>query len=173
MNTLLLLAGALALGIALVAALAVWLIRSPAARAAMPVWPARDWRAMFALVGSIVGAGILTWFAWWLTAYLAGQADRLISELVRDPHVRPEVGGVLITIVGVLAWGLKLLLAGVIAVILSLGLAINRRTVKLGRTGFEASGGDDGPSDPALAGAAAGAVAGAVAGDAAGKDPQP
>lgn len=160
MTNFLLLAGALALGVALTAGLAVWMIRSPAARQALPLWPARDWRAMFALLGSIVGAGVLTWFAWWLVATLAVQADRLIADLVRNPTVRPEVAGVLVTIVNVLAWGVKLLLAGVIAVILSLGLAINRRTVKFGRSGFEMQGGEDAP-------AAAERVAGAAVDEAA------
>ena len=138
----------------------------------LPTAP-RDWRALIALLASIAGAAVLTLFAWWLVNLLDAYANRLITELVRDRNARSEVGVVLVVVIRTLAWGLKLLLVGVIAVLLSLGLAINRRTLKLGKAGFEASGGDDGPSDPTLAGAAAGAVAGAVAGDAAAKDAQP
>lgn len=42
-----------------------------------------------------------------------------------------------------LGWALILLLVGALAVLLSLGLAINRRSLKLGRDGFSAAGGDD------------------------------
>lgn len=114
-------------------------LRLPASLAREP----RDWRAMIALLASIAGAAVLTWFAWALVTLLTNHADRLISELVRDRTARTEVGAVLVVIVKTLAWGLKLVLAGVIAVLLSLGLAINRRSVKLGKAGFEASGGDD------------------------------
>lgn len=125
----------------------------------LPTWPPRDWRAYIALWASIGGAVMLTLVAFWLMSTLNGHADRLITELVRDRLARAEVGTVLVDIVKVLAWGLKLLLAGVIAVLLSLGLAINHRTIKLGKGGFEASGGD-GP-DPAAQ--AADEVAGAAA----------
>ena len=111
---------------------------------ALPSWPARDWRAWIALMFSIVGAAVLTYFAWHLVKLLHHDADALIQALLtdRDRFLRDEIAQVLTTIIATLAWGLKLLLGGVIAVILSLGLAINRRTVKLSASGFEASGGD-------------------------------
>src|SRR5690349_2558607 len=110
----------------------------------MPAWPARDWRAMFALAFSIVGAAVLTLFAWKLVQLLHHDADQLIDALLRDQAkaLRDEIAQVLTTIIDTLSWGLKLLLAGVIAVLLSLGLAINRRIMKLSASGFEASGGD-------------------------------
>jgi hypothetical protein len=40
-------------------------------------------------------------------------------------------------------WGLKLVLAGVIVVLLSLGIAITPRRIKVDKTGAEMSGGDD------------------------------
>lgn len=165
MNPLIIFAAAITLAVVAGIGALVWLVRSPAARGVLPLWPPRDWRGMVALTASIAGAAVLTAFAWWLVAVLTGQADRLISELVRDRGARSEVGQVLVVIIKTQAWALKLLLAGIIAVLLSLGLAINKRTVRLGRGGFEASGGDDGdPRPETLAGAAAGAVAGAVAG---------
>lgn len=139
-------AGIFALTIATVAALAGGLTLVfafvPAARRALPAWSAREWRAMIALIASIAGAGMLTWLTWWLIEILTNQGDRLITELVRDRNVRDEVGTVLIVIMQVLAWAVKLLLAGVIAVLLSLGLAINRRQVRIGRQGLDISGGD-------------------------------
>lgn len=115
----------------------------------LPDWPPKDWRAYIALWASIIGFALLLWVAWWLLEKLLGQADRLIAELVRDRNVRQEVGAVLITIINALAWGLKLLLAGMIAVLLTLGMAINRRSIRLGKEGLEASGGDgDAPPLP-------------------------
>jgi hypothetical protein len=109
----------------------------------LPVLLPREWRALIALFASIAGAAVLTGFAWWMVDLLRDMANRLITELVRDPGVKASVGTVLETIIESLAWSLKLVLAGMIAVLLSLGLAINRRTVKLGKEGFEATGGDE------------------------------
>jgi hypothetical protein len=117
---------------------------------AWPSWPARDWRAMIALLFSIFGAAVLTLFAWHLVRLLHHDADELIKALLADTNraLRDEIAAVLTTIIDTLAWGLKLLLGGVIAVLLSLGLAINRRTVKLSASGFEASGGDGSDDAP-------------------------
>lgn len=125
----------------------------------LPGWPPRDWRAIIALVASVAGAAVLTLFAWWLVALLDHHAERLITELVRDRNVRSEVGAVLVTIINALAWGLKLILFGVIAVLLSLGLAINRRSLKLSRAGLDMSGGDDAPAPAQAAQAVAIAAA--------------
>lgn len=127
----------------------------------------RDWRALIALGASIAGAAVLTAFAWSLVNLLDGHAGKLIAALLKNTPVRDEVAGVLVIIIRTLAWGLKLTLVGVIAVLLSLGLAINRRNLELGRGGLKMSGGDgdDGmPSLGTVAAAAAGAAAGAVEG---------
>lgn len=80
-------------------------------------------------------------------AAASNSAAALIAELMRDPKARPEVGQVLVTIVNAVAWRLKLLLTGVIVVLLSLGLAITPRRIKLDKTGAEMSGGaEDAPS---------------------------
>jgi hypothetical protein len=93
----------------------------------LPVLPPFTWpdvRKLGALVGTIAGAFVLTLLTWWLLDQLVLLAKTLISELVRDRNARPEVGSVLVTVVDALAWGLKLLLAGVILVILSLGFVL-------------------------------------------------
>lgn len=118
----------------------------------LPGWPPRDWRAFVALVASVAGAAVLTGYSVWV-----------VSVIRAIPLTRETAP----LIIRALANSNYMLLAIIGAVLLSLGLAINRRTLKFSKAGFEASGGDDGPSEPALAGAAAGAVAGAVAGDAA------
>jgi hypothetical protein len=141
----------------------------------MNLWTAKDWRAMTALAASVVFAGALMLMAWLLINKFDGQAERLITELVRDRQVRNEVGAVLITIVNALAWGLKLLLAGVIAVILTLGLAINHRSIKLTKQGLDVSGGDPDPAAKAaqdVAGAAEQKAAEIVAGANSGELPE-
>jgi len=83
----------------------------------------RDWRAKWALLASIGGAVAMTVFAsavLYLLAYQAMWRDRI------DPIAK----------LGFLALGGALLVLG------TLGMAINRRTLKLSRDGFEASGGD-------------------------------
>jgi hypothetical protein len=85
----------------------------------IPEWPARDWRALVALVGSIAGAAVLTLLLAWIIYLfqLWVRADQLAN----------------------IAYGL---LAIIGAVLLTLGFAINRRSIKLTREGLEASGGD-------------------------------
>ena len=96
-----------------------------------PGWPPRDWRAFIALAASIAGAAVLTGFsAWlvyiiWLGGWHGNESDRL-------GYLAKALFGVLF-IVGI--------------VLVSLGLAINRRSVKgsiLGAS-FEATGGDPEP----------------------------
>jgi hypothetical protein len=113
-------------------------------------WYPKDWRAMIALIASIVGGAVLTIFAWHVVSILDAYGNRLITELVRDPNVKVSVGNVLTTVISTLAWGLKLLLAGLITVILSLGFAVNRRSFKINRGGIDMSGGDgeDPPPTP-------------------------
>lgn len=86
----------------------------------VPGWPPRDWRALIALLASIAGSAVLTGLLAWIIY--------LFQIWVRaDPLANIAYG--LLAIIG--------------AVLLSLGLAINRRTLKLSRDGFEASGGDE------------------------------
>ena len=101
-----------------------------------PLWPQRDWRALIALTASIVGAAVLTGFSVWLVKLLVMFASA-------DPEVRMEV-------IRALATSNYGLLAIIGAVLLSLGLAINRRSVKGSAFGasFEAAGGEDDDADP-------------------------
>ena len=113
----------------------------------LPDWTWRNIIALFSLAATIMGAAVLTGVVWWLIGVFGADADRLITELVRDRQARPEVGQVLIIIYEALAWGMKLLLVGVIIVLLSLGFAITARKFKgefLGNK-FEGEGGDDSP----------------------------
>ena len=100
-----------------------------------PNWPPRDWRALIALIASILGAAVLTAFSIWLVQLLVMFAHA-------DPSVRMEV-------VQALATSNYGLLAIIGAVLLSLGLAINRRSVKGSAFGasFEAAGGEDDDDD--------------------------
>jgi drug/metabolite transporter (DMT)-like permease len=82
----------------------------------VPEWPPRDWRAIIALTASIAGAVVLTGFSMWLVKLLVMFARA-------DPTVRLEV-------ISALATSNYALLAIIGAVLLSLGLAINRRIVK-------------------------------------------
>jgi hypothetical protein len=109
----------------------------------LPEWTWRNIMALIALVATIAGAAVLSMLAWWLLGGFGDDADRLITELVRDPKARPEVGQVLIIIYEAMAWGLKLLLGGVLVVLLSLGLAITPRRIRIDKTGADLSGGDD------------------------------
>ena len=98
-------------------------------------WPPRDWRALIALTASIVGAAVLTGFSIWLI--------RLLVMFARaDPNVRMDV-------IRALATSNYGLLAIIGAILLSLGLAINRRSVKGSAFGasFEAAGGEDDNAD--------------------------
>ncbi len=101
-----------------------------------PNWPPRDWRALVALIASIAGAAVLTGFSIWLVTLL-------VSFATSDASVRMEV-------VRALATSNYGLLAIIGAVLLSLGLAINRRSVKGSAFGasFEAAGGEEDSDDP-------------------------
>jgi len=110
-------------------------------RVKLPGWPPRDWRAIIALAASIAGAGVLTIVVWRIVTILRNLA-------VDHSEVRIEV-------VKALANSIYGLLGIIGAVLLSLGLAINRRSLKASAFGasFDASGGDD--SAPAAAQAVA------------------
>ena len=95
-----------------------------------PEWPPRDWRALLALVASIAGAATLTGLAAWLVWILWSGGWSIGSEAAR---------------IDALAQALMIVLAIVGIVLVSLGLAINRRTVEaaFGPASFKATGGDD------------------------------
>ena len=96
----------------------------------LPRWEPRSWRALIALVASIAGAAVLTGFSVWLVRHLVRLAWH-------DPSVRSAV-------VEALATSNYGLLAIIGAVLLSLGLAINRRTLRASAFGasLEADGGE-------------------------------
>jgi TRAP-type C4-dicarboxylate transport system permease small subunit len=112
------------------------------AAVSLPGWPPRDWRALLALVASVAGAATLTgvacWLVWilWRGGWPSGTEGARIDALAR------ALFGVLF-IVGV--------------VLISLGLAINRRSAS-----FEASGGEEDPVTPVVEAAARGAASGAT-----------
>ncbi|WP_343348270.1 hypothetical protein WJT74_09290 [Sphingomicrobium sp. XHP0239] len=100
-------------------------------------WTARDWRAMIALWASIVGAGVITLLLIWTV------------RMVR--RIGIEVPGLMaIALDGIVGftYGLLVILG---AILLSLGLAINRRSFSAKAFGasIEASGGAQHPDDPA------------------------
>jgi hypothetical protein len=95
----------------------------------LPGWPPKDLRAFFALVASVAGAATLTAFAAWIVWILWGWQG--FDQLRIDALAKALFG--LLFIVGI--------------VLVSLGLAINRRSIKgsiLGAS-FEAEGGEDQP----------------------------
>lgn len=97
----------------------------------MSAWPPRDWRALLALIGSIGGAAMLTVFVWWAYAQqLPGGGWSSATEQVRAITTR---------------WTLWIAVGTIAVVIVGLGMAINRRTIKgnLGKAGFEFDGGDE------------------------------
>lgn len=97
----------------------------------VPNWPPRDWRALFALVFSILGAVVLTLFVWWAYAQLGPDKGwSPISEVNRATTMR---------------WVVWIAISSVGVVLVSLGMAINRRALK-GKWGdreLEFTGGDE------------------------------
>lgn len=119
----------------------------------------RDFRAFIALVASIGGTMALTLFSVWITWILWRGGWNVGTELARIDKIG------LIAVLVIVIMGVTMT---------SLGLAINRRTLKanIGSSGFEASGGDE-PTPETIAAAAAGASAGAVAAAASSAEPKP
>jgi hypothetical protein len=95
------------------------------------LWSSRDWRAMIALWASIAGAAVLTGFSVWLVTLIVAfaRSDRALGPRALDALAYSNYG--LLLVIG--------------AVLLSLGLAINRRTVKASAFGaqIEAGGGEE------------------------------
>ena len=98
-------------------------------------WTARDWRAMIALWASIVGAGVITALLVW-TVRMVRRIGIEVPELMATA---------LDGIVG-FTYGLLVILG---AILLSLGLAINRRSFSAKAFGasIEASGGARHPDE--------------------------
>lgn len=100
----------------------------------MPIssWPPRDWRALLALVASVAGAAVLTGFAAWIVWILWRGGWSVTTENARVDALAKSLFGTLL-IIGI--------------VLVSLGLAINKRSVKGSLLGasFEAEGGEDDP----------------------------
>ena len=88
----------------------------------LPGWPPRDLRAFVALAASIGGAMVLTALLAWIIRIFQ-------TWHVPDPLANRAYG--LLAIIGI--------------ILMSLGLAINRRSVKASGLGFslDATGGDD------------------------------
>lgn len=88
----------------------------------LPGWPPRDLRAFLALFASIGGAAVLTVLLAWIIRIFQGWH-------IPDPLANIAYG--LLAIIGI--------------ILMSLGLAINRRSVKASGLGFslDATGGDD------------------------------
>ena len=95
------------------------------------LWTSREWRAMIALWASIAGAAVLTGFSAWLVILIVRFArnDRSLGARALDALAYSNYG--LLLVIG--------------AVLLSLGLAINRRSVKASAFGahIEAGGGEE------------------------------
>lgn len=98
----------------------------------LPGWPPRDWRALLALIASVAGAAVLTVFSAW------------VVTIIRDWKGFDELR---IRALSNALYGL-LFIVGI--VLISLGLAINRRSIKGSLLGasFEAAGGDDDSAVP-------------------------
>jgi hypothetical protein len=113
----------------------------------------RDLRAFIALMASIGGTMALTCVAVWIVWILWQGGWAKGTESIRIDKIG------LIAVLVIVIMGVTMT---------SLGLAINRRTLRanIGSSGFEASGGDE-PTPSTIAAAAAGAAAGATAGAAA------
>lgn len=101
----------------------------------LPTWPPRDWRALIALLGSIGGAFALTGVAGALIAILAWGDWRDSTQVLR---------------IEFLGKSLLLALGGSLVVLISLGLAINKRSVRVSKEGFDMTGGDDSAPVPPI-----------------------
>jgi hypothetical protein len=126
------------------------------------VWTHRDILAFIVTCG---GAMALTFVKFLQNEVFVRQADRLINELVRERStaVHPDLGEVLKEIISTQSTDITMNSAGVLVVLLSLGLVIGVRTFKgrlPGGAEFEMGGGEG-----AHSAAAQGAKAAAKAAD--------
>lgn len=100
----------------------------------VPEWPPQDWQAWAALVSGIAGGAALSGFAMWVCYILAFGPWSMATEAQRIKW---------------LGLGLMWLLSGIIAQLLSQGLAINRREIEITREGIKIKGGR-GPAAEAI-----------------------
>ncbi len=93
----------------------------------------RQWQAMFSLFASIIGATVFTAFSAWLVwiMWKGGWALETAPERIE-----------------VLSKALLLSMGGSLVVLISMGFAINHRSLRITKDGLEASGGDTDTSDP-------------------------
>ena len=98
----------------------------------LPGWPPKDWRALLALVASVAGSAALTVFAAWLV-WIVWQGGWSAENQTLQ--------------LGILGKALLLVIGGLLLVLLSLGLAINRRSISgsVGPASFRAEGGGGEP----------------------------
>lgn len=94
-------------------------------------WPPKDWRAMAALVFSVLGAVVLTAFLWW------GVANLLPEDGWSDATEAHRAG--------TLRWVLWIAALAIAFVLVGLGMAINRRSfnAKWGDNSLGFEGGDE------------------------------
>jgi hypothetical protein len=93
----------------------------------IPGWPPKDWRAFVALAASIAGAAVMTGMAAWLIHIVWKGGWKVGTEGQR----LDTLGTALLLTLGIIG-----------LILLGLGMAINRRSFKLGKDGIEASGGE-------------------------------
>ncbi len=97
----------------------------------MKEWPPKDWRALLALLFSVLGAVILTAFVWWGVHQLLPRADgwKVENEDERLQTIR---------------WVLWVATGAIALVLIGLGMAINRRSFrgKIGGADFGFEGGE-------------------------------
>lgn len=102
----------------------------------LPAWPPHDWRAWAALASGIAGGAVLTCVAAWMIHIIAFSGE-WGSGTERQR-------------LAILGKALYMVLAGVIAVLLSQGLAINRRKISISpKDGIMIEGGG-GPAAAAI-----------------------
>ncbi|WP_298164605.1 hypothetical protein [Novosphingobium sp.] len=102
-------------------------------------WPPRDWRKVLALIFSVAGAAFLTALVWWgMAALLPERGWTVASEPDRAATLR---------------WVLWIAIGGVVVVLFSLGMAINRRSLQAqwGDKRVDFSGGENSDDDAAPA----------------------
>jgi hypothetical protein len=96
----------------------------------MTGWPPKDWRAILALIFSVLGAVVLTALLWWGIAQLLPEKGwNTATEADRARAIR---------------WALWIVAASIGLVLIGLGFAVNRRSLrgKWGDKSINWEGGD-------------------------------
>lgn len=104
---------------------------------ALPSWPPRDWRSLLALVFSVLGAVALT-------VLVAVGLDYLLPDRGWTPASEGDR-------IATIRWVVWIATAFIGIVLVGLGMAINRRSLRLrsGDKSAEFEGGEDESPDPA------------------------